>query len=50
MNINDSINLIEFQKDQVEDYKHGLLQQMFVYILCRQFLISVRKSVASNTS
>jgi hypothetical protein len=27
-----------------------LLQQMFVYILCRQFLISVRKSVASNTS
>ena len=30
MKFNESIRLIEIQKDQVEDFKHGLLQQMFV--------------------
>ena len=30
MKFNENITLIEMQKNQVEDFKHGLLQQMFV--------------------
>jgi len=40
------INSIQIQKENFENFKKGLLQQMFVYRI--KFLISVRKSVASN--
>ena len=30
MKFNDNIRLIEIQKNQIEEFKHGLLQQMFV--------------------
>lgn len=32
MKINNSINLIEIQQDNVEIFKKGLLQQMFIFL------------------
>ena len=47
--IDDKIEIIQNNIFEVTNFKKGLLQQMFVYF--RMFiLISVRKSVASNTS
>ena len=50
-NVDNKINEISMQTDNFNEFKKGLLQQMFVYIYIRiKFLISVRKSVASNIS
>ena len=50
-NVDNKINEISMQTDNFNEFKKGLLQQMFVYIYIRiKFLISVRIFVASDIS
>ncbi|WP_296861718.1 restriction endonuclease subunit S [uncultured Methanobrevibacter sp.] len=48
--IDSEIDFIKIQVEKTNEFKKGLLQQMFVYIYIRiKFLISVRIFLASNT-